>query len=177
MIKRIREFFGLTQDDLSVPLKTTRSHVNMIERNERSLSNNQLELLLPFSQLIDELNAGKLEEEINDDKDFSEIIEKQKFKSEQFLKYRINECRYKLARTERALEFLKEDKARCMNIWKILPILKKRALPEQRYMILVIKKYAIETQDKIGEDLQLKMEARLVGLTAELEFLEKQLPE
>ena len=174
MIKKIRDFLGLTQYDMAVYLTINRSQVNMIERGERDLPHEKNELLIPLSIMIEELDAGTLEEVLNDNEDFREIIAKQKFNRKQYLVLRTNECRYKVSRVERALYTLKEDKLRCMNTWKVIPILKAKTQPGIKYLYLVTKKNATQTLRKTGEDLQLKLETRLVGLKAELEFLEKQ---
>lgn len=177
MIKELRDFFSLTQEDLAIFLTITRSRLNMIERNERNLSTEKLHSLVPFSRLIDESKAGTLKENIVENEEVKKNIESQKQNSDLFFKSRLSECNYKVARAQRNLAILKENRLKCMKVWSVIPFLKEKVSPQQDYLINKITDYALEMQTKTGIDTQLKMEARLAGLKAEIEFLEKQLAE
>ena len=55
--------------------------------------------------------------------------------------------------------------------------MKENALPEDEYILSRIEKNARRMHSELGLDKMIALDARLIGLKAEMEFLEKHLPE
>ena len=176
MLKELRSFYGLTQIQLAKHLKINRSQLNMVERKERNLSTETLLALVRFGRIKD-LHKSTDQKLNASDEHLQKNLDLQKQKLQNFLLKKLADQRYMYAQTERDFRNLEAKEKNCMTIFQILPALKEIALPEDLPLIETIESNAYSLQSKIGADVKIKMEARLVGLKAEIEFLEKQLPE
>ena len=176
MLKEFRSFYGLTQIEVAQHLKINRSQLNMAERKERNLSSSSSLSLLRFMNIKDSYKPTDQKSNV-----VSEHLQKnldlQKQNLQNFLAKRLADRRYLYMKTVRDLRDLETKEKNCMTIFNVLPALKEIALPDDQPLIETIEKNAYSLQSKIGADVKIKMEAYQAGLKAEIEFLEKQLPE
>ena len=174
MIKQIRDFYGLTQAELSRYLLVNRSSLSMTETEERSSINGdsfhklgRISLAVPELVKYPDIGDPLQDEQLN------EALKEQKRKLKKNAEDRLKECNYQYLKTQRTLDALKEKQDRALKIIGQLSPLKEKTLPEDAPLVDFIESKARERQKESGIDVQYKLVAQLAGLQAEMDFLKK----
>ena len=178
-IKRMREFYEISQSDLSTYLEISRSYLTMMEledRNEQALPGDKIQFLNRY------INA--IPYSWNDEIDFlDDAVSNTNFSQTGEIKNaaleRYEELKSKTSWiTQKALIKMKKEYERSNLVLSVISLLKEKAAFEGEHLIIrVIEIKAQEVLEKNGEGTQLKLLSRLIGIKAEMDFLEKFLKE
>ena len=170
--KGVRAFYGMSQDEMAVYLKVNRSQLNMAERDERKLPH---DALLKFAELEKHLYENVIDKNptLIENERLSQSLDKQHRNLKVIATKKIRQYKYVEQLTEKALTELQEKKKQAQNFISLLPVIQEKMLPDHEPLYNIIHNNAYRNHLRYGFDKEIKLEARLAGLRAEMKILEE----
>ena len=170
--KTVREFYGMSQKELADLLEISRSHLSMMDTTDRDISNlpqTDYDFLIRLQMAIN-LGIGK---KAVKDVELTKSINNQKENLKIVAQKRMERLKYKSDIAEDALTAIKAEQERSSNAIGVIPFLREKANVKFEAFIKVLEIDSMIVQGETGVDAQLKLESQLIGLKAEMDFLEQ----
>ena len=168
--KGLRDSFGMSQDDMAAYLNVSRSQLNMAERDQRNLPS---EALRKSAELEKFILGGTGKPSLAENEKHSQSLNEQKKNLKVFATKKIHNYRYEEQKALRALEILQVKKQQCEDLLAVLPLMREKMLPEYETYYAKIERNAYNMHMKYGLDMEIKLEAQLAALRAEMKVLEE----
>ncbi len=167
MIKKTREFYGITQDWLAAYLGISRAQLSMAEIGKRKLDN---ATTLTLAKLYQATQPGKARRKSKEIEDLAAV---QKNKFGKYIKEKLLQKEYALRLAQQSLDNMKADHLRATTLLETVQHLKNTSGLPDKGLFKLIEMNARELYKNTGADAQLHLEMRIKGIEAELSFLKK----
>ena len=167
MIKKTREFYGISQEWLAAYLGISRAQLSMAEIGKRKLDN---ATAITLAKLYQASQPGKARRK---SKELEDLAAVQKNKLGKYIKEKLLQQEYALTLAQRSLHNMKADHQRAARVLETVQLLKNTPGIPDKGLFTLIEMNARELYKNTGADAQLHLEIRIKGIQAELSFLKK----